>query len=290
MVRPLAALICAVTLCSALLTGCAGTDNSESLTARNVDIMPYRMQAGSVMPQLVESGVLRIGIDPNHPPFSYYNDQGRLTGFDVEIAEALAHNIGLEPHFVETDSTQMLNELGEGKYAIAMYKTASDELLQLYDLSFPYATSSAVILVKSDEQNIQSHSDLSGKRVAVPQEDRYKDLIEESGMNTIAYDNLQNGINQLKSGEVDAVLTDSLTYLNMSQQNPDLGVKSAAVSSSLFQSKTIVTKGSDDLLAAINNAITKINAGDHYLLIWNKYFADAPISHKGVNDIGHIIK
>ena len=278
MLRALAGLISCAALSSLLLAGCGGVDQSESITARNVDITSYRMQAGSIMPQLVESGVLRIGIDPNHPPFSYYDDRGRLTGFDVEIAEALARHIGLEPHFVELDSSQFLYELSEDNINIAIYKAAPDELLQQFDLSIPYASSSAVILLKSGEENIQAPSDLNGKRVAAPQEARYQRLIEGSNMHAVGYESLEHGIQQLGTGQVEAVLTDSLTYLNLSQQYPQLDVKAVSVTSPLLQSKAMLAKGSDDLLAAINNAINRINADEHYSAIWNKYFSDAPIS------------
>ncbi|MFP3741204.1 transporter substrate-binding domain-containing protein, partial [Burkholderia sp. SIMBA_019] len=57
--------------------------------------------AADELAQVKSSGVFRVGIEGTYAPFTYHDETGKLTGFDVDIASAIAQRLGVKPEFVE---------------------------------------------------------------------------------------------------------------------------------------------------------------------------------------------
>ena len=70
--------------------------------------------------EIKKRGVLRVGYRPSNVPFSYYNNQAELVGFDVEMASMLASDLEVNVEFIPFKKGQMTEALNKGYFDIAM--------------------------------------------------------------------------------------------------------------------------------------------------------------------------
>jgi polar amino acid transport system substrate-binding protein len=108
------------------------------------------------------------GIDPEYPPFSYLDENGEYTGFDVEIAKAACEVAGLEYQVYPVDWDNKLIQL-DAKECDVIWSgmTILDSMKESgYVISTPYYDNTQVLVVKKDS-GITTSKDLAGKVVAV---------------------------------------------------------------------------------------------------------------------------
>ena len=109
-----------------------------------------------------------MGIDPEYPPFSYLGSDGKYTGFDVEVCQAVCEKLGWEWDVFGVNWDQKLIQL-DAKECDCVWAgmTLLDSMKEAgYVLSDPYFDSRQVFLVKADS-GIKSVADIAGKDVAV---------------------------------------------------------------------------------------------------------------------------
>ena len=109
-----------------------------------------------------------MGIDPEYPPFSYMDDAGEYTGFDVEVCKAACEKLGWEFEVFGVNWDEKLIQLDAGECdCVWSGMTLLDSMAEEgYVLSAPYYDNTQVILVKT-ESGIESSEDLAGMTVAV---------------------------------------------------------------------------------------------------------------------------
>lgn len=109
-----------------------------------------------------------MGIDPEYPPFSYMGDDGKYTGFDVEICEKACEKLGYEFEVFEVNWDEKLIQLDANECdCVWSGMTILDSMKEAgYTLSEPYYSNTQVLLVKDDSE-FTSTKDLAGKAVAV---------------------------------------------------------------------------------------------------------------------------
>ena len=148
----IAALILAAAMCA-----CGSTGGSATTAA-----------AGGNDSGSAEITKFIMGIDPEYPPFSYMGDDGKYTGFDVEICQAACDRLGIELEIFEVNWDNKLIQLDAGECdCIWSGMTILDSMKEAgYVLSAPYYDNTQVLLVKADS-GITSSADLAGKDVAV---------------------------------------------------------------------------------------------------------------------------
>ncbi|VVP70089.1 Membrane-bound lytic murein transglycosylase F [Pseudomonas fluorescens] len=99
-----------------------------------------------------DRGELRIALEANTPPFNFKND-GKLTGFEVELGQLLAQELDVRSDFVITDSGDMLAGVESGKYDVAINHIAvTPDLKDRFDFSAPYIHTDAQLVAQKDEQ------------------------------------------------------------------------------------------------------------------------------------------
>ena len=123
-----------------------------------------------------------MGVDPEYPPFSYLGDDGKYTGFDVEIAQAACDLLGWDLQVFGVNWDQKLVQL-DAKESDCVWSgmTILDSMKDAgYVLSKPYYDNTQVIMVK-EGSDIKSSADLAGKNVAVQLGTSGESLLSEGG-------------------------------------------------------------------------------------------------------------
>lgn len=96
-----------------------------------------------------ERGTLLVGLEGTYPPFSFQGDDGKLTGFEVDFAEALAKHLGVKASLKPTKWDGMLASLDSKRIDVVINQvTISDVRKKKYDFSTPYTVSGVQALVK----------------------------------------------------------------------------------------------------------------------------------------------
>ncbi|PSH65616.1 amino acid ABC transporter substrate-binding protein [Phyllobacterium brassicacearum] len=236
-------------------------------------IVPAQAQAASNLEQVKAAGVLKIGTEGTYAPFTYHDASGKLVGFDVEIGEAIAKNLGVKPEFLEGKWDGLIAGLDANRYDTVINQVGITEARkQKYDFSEPYIASKAVLIVKGDNDEVKSFADLKGKKSAQSLSSNFGKIAQEAGAELVGTDGFDQSIQLVLNGRADATINDSLSFLDFKKHKPDANVKIAAEQENADYSGIIIRKGEPDLLAAINKALETIKADGTYQKIADKYF------------------
>lgn len=229
--------------------------------------------AAAPTPSTLTKGVLKIGMEGTYPPFTYKDAQGNLTGFDVDIAKAVAKKLGLRPEFVLTEWSGILAGLQADKYDVIVNEVAiTPERQKSIAFSTPYVYSTPQIIVKKGGNfNPQTLADLKGKRVGSSLGSNYEQQLRAAGgINVVTYPGAAEVLADLAVGRIDAGYNDKLlvSYLIKSQNLPIRGA-------GLGQADAMgiaIKKSNTALKAAIDRALLEIKADGTYSKISRQWF------------------
>jgi cystine transport system substrate-binding protein len=249
------------------LTGCsspASTSGSSDSAA-----------AGSLA-AVQKAGVLTIGTEGTYRPFSYHDGgSGKLIGYDVEVAQAVAKQLGVKAKFQETQWDAIFAGLEAHRFdAIANQVSITPEREAKYEFSKPYTVSAGVIVVKSSDNKIASFTDLKGVNVAQSLTSSFYTLAQENGANIQAVEGWAQAVATLQRGDVEATVNDKLTWLDYKKQGKAAGLKVAAETTDSSKSAFAFAKGSGTLVKAVDKALDTLRADGTLKKISDKYFGD----------------
>ncbi|MCJ7691648.1 MAG: amino acid ABC transporter substrate-binding protein [Clostridiaceae bacterium] len=254
-------LISTILIGTVSLGGC-GTKGSTNTESKNL------------LSKIKSEGKIRIGTEGTYAPYTFHDMSGKLTGFDVEIAEEVAKRLGVEPEFIETKWDGMFAGLDAERFdMIANQVGIKPDRLEKYDFSDPYIVSKAVLIVNRDDETIKSFEDLKGKKSAQSLTSNLAKIAETNGAVLQQVDSFNQAIGLLTSKRVDATVNDSLSYLDLMKQKPDLAIKVVDEEENAQPSAVMFNKGNKELVDAVNKAITDMKADGTYEKISDKWFA-----------------
>ena len=216
------------------------------------------------------AGKIAVYTDPNFQPFEFSGADGKPQGVDIEIAAAIAAELGVDVTFTETkfDSILMAVKGGKGDIAISGF-TITDERKKSVDFSDPYINSVQYLILPEDS-DIAVLEDLAGKKVGVAlgytgefiMEDEVADGGVLNGSNTEIreYNSAIEAALDLNV-RIDAVVMDEYVAKNIVSQNS--GIKAIELryqNGDLLSEEygVAVAKGNEDLLEIINNVIKRL--------------------------------
>jgi polar amino acid transport system substrate-binding protein len=124
--------------------------------------------SGLTLAQIKARGELRIGCEAAYVPFTYRQD-GRIVGYDVELADLLCASLGVKPNFIDTAWSGVIPSLYAKKFDVIMSSMSyTKERLERVAFSIPYAEASQALLVRAaDVDKIKAPADLNGRMLAV---------------------------------------------------------------------------------------------------------------------------
>ncbi|MDN7244821.1 amino acid ABC transporter substrate-binding protein [Planococcus shenhongbingii] len=256
-----------------LLAACGGGSPEEDPTTD--DATGSGSSEEDVLAKVQEEGTLRVGTEGTYPPFTFHDDSGKLTGFDVEIAQEIGKRLGVEVEFLETQWDAMFAGLDAGRFdMVANQVGINPERQESYDFSDPYITSTAVLVVSKDNEDIKSFEDLEGKLSAQSLTSNYAETARSFGAEIEGVEGFNQAIELLNSGRVNATVNDNLTVLDFLKQRPDANIKIVDEASDAAQSGLLFRKGSGAIVEEANTALAEMIEDGTYDKISEKWFGE----------------
>lgn len=275
MKKKLIALFMTVAVSATVFAGC-GTENKadENTTEVTTNV---NEEDGDLLSQIQDKGEIVIATEGTWSPWTYHDENDELVGFDVEVAKAIAEKLGVKATFVEGEFDGLLAGIEAGRYDImANGIEVTDERNEKYDFSDPYAYIRTAIIVKDDNDSIKSFEDLDGKQTANTLTSTYAALAESYGATATGVDDLNQTIELLLAGRVDATLNAEVTYYDYMNAHPDAALKIAALTDDASLVAIPMRKGDEtaSLREAINKAIAELREEGVLADLSNKYFGN----------------
>lgn len=217
--------------------------------------------------------------DNSFVPFEFVED-GELVGFDIELIKAIAEEAGFEIEGGEIETTNfdgIIPGLQTGQFEIAIAgMSITEERANVIDFSDPYYESGIAIGVLSDRDDINGMEDLDGKVVATRLGTTSGNYLREHvpGAEINEYEQMDQVYLAVENGSADAVVYD---LPNIEYYISTAGEGRLKVVGDLYQAEDYgigITKGNEDLVAAINDALATLKENGTYDEIYNKWFGD----------------
>ncbi|PID78460.1 MAG: basic amino acid ABC transporter substrate-binding protein [Gammaproteobacteria bacterium] len=212
----------------------------------------------STFDKIKKAGEIKIGTNPDYPPFESVDDKGNIVGFDIDLVNAIAKELGVKANFVTMSFDSIITAVKNGQVDIgASSFSVNEERKMSIDFSIPYISTAQVILVKKDF-DIKSLDDLNGLIVAVQMGTTCVEAAKGiKGVEVKAVDDNNVSTMMLKNGSVSAVVMD-IAIANELASKHDFKVFEQALTSE--DTAIVIKKGSSELKAAIDKAIKKFKA------------------------------
>ena len=290
--KKILSLILSLLLVGSLLTACGSSgnpgsaaepDNSADTAADGENAAPEAEaedaspEAGTEDDELAAiqaAGKFIVGVEGTYPPFTYHDENGDLTGYDVELAKAVAEKLGVEVEFVESDWDSLLAGVDSGRLDSVINDVSyTEERAEKYDFSTPYLYIGQQVVVKAGNDSIQSLEDLDGKTIATNITNAYITELEELGATVIGIETSDEAATLVLSGRADFCMFSPMILKDYLDQHPDAELEVAfRVEDGVEIIAIPVRKGETRLLEAINQALAELSEDGTLVALSEKYF------------------
>ncbi|WP_430624107.1 ABC transporter substrate-binding protein [Polycladospora coralii] len=221
----------------------------------------------------LEEGVFSYAMSGLYKPFNYTDSKsGNLAGFDVEIGEALAKEMGMKPNPVTNPWESIIAGLQANKYdAIIGSMAITPERDKAVDFTNPYYRSGAQVFVQDKNTSIKSPEDLKGKKIGVVKASTFSTIAKEYTSEVTEYTSDVTALQDLPTGRIDAVITDQAVGFHAIQEE-NFPLKEVGKPLNLDEMAIAIPEGNEKLKEKINVALQAIIEDGTYDQISQKYF------------------
>jgi len=238
-------------------------------------ILPAVVSAQSSLQRVRQNGTLRIGTDATYPPLEYV-ENGQFAGFEIDLANAIARELGVRAEFINASFDGIFPALQNGSFdAVVSSVTITPERSASMLFSDPYYDSGQLIAVRQGTQGITTPDELAGKKVGVQINTTAQiDLEKRGGVQVAVYNTIDLALLDLKNGRIDAVVGDAPVLRFMIRQSfRELQTVGRRFTDEKFG--IAFAQSSEDLRRATNAALWRIQDSGEYDRIHEKWFGEA---------------
>ena len=256
------------------LSGCSSSNNTAASTAGTA-ASRAASAGGDLLSTIQNRGTLIVALESAWQPWSFHDADDTLVGYDVEVSRAIAEKLGVEPEYVESDWDSLFAGMDAGRYDMVCNGVeVTEERSKTYDFTTPYGYIHTALAVKKDNDSITSFEDLDGKTTANSLASTYMELAESYGATVQGIDTLEETIQLLTAGRIDATLNADVSFYDYLNVHPDADFKLVAFTEEASHVAIPLRKGDETatLLEAINNAIEELRADGTLSELGEKYF------------------
>jgi arginine/lysine/histidine transporter system substrate-binding protein len=269
-------ILLAAVMMLAMLAAC-GEKNKESDKTQGASAPAAATTAASTAPaspaagaadklaDIKKAGTIIMGTSADYAPYEFHkNIDGKdtIVGFDVEIAKAIAKDLGVKLEIKDIGFDGLLPALNAGKVDFVISgMTPNEERLKSVDFSKIYYTAQQVIMIRADDKDkFKSMDDLKkvsvGVQTASIQEDIAKEQLQGAKIKSIA--KITDLALELKNKKIDAIIMESPVANGYVNKNKDLVISSVKPKAEEAGSAIAIKKGNDTLTAEINKSLDKM--------------------------------
>lgn len=255
------------------LSGCSNSSGSTAASGTAASVAP---SAGDQLSNIQSSGKLIVALEGAWQPWSFHDESDTLVGYDVEVSRAIAEKLGVEPEYVESDWDSLFAGLDAGRYDLVCNGVeVTEERAKTYDFTTPYGYIHTALAVRKDNEDIKSFEDLAGKTTANSPASTYMELAESYGATVQGIDTLEETIQLLTAGRIDATLNADVSFYDYLNVHPDANFKLVAQTEEASHVAIPVLKSDDtSFLDALNSAIEALRADGTLKELSEKYFGE----------------
>lgn len=220
--------------------------------------------------------ILRVGTDATFPPMEYV-ENGKRTGFDIELVEAIGKTLNKRIEWIDIDFKGLIPGLVSKRFDMsvsAIYIT--DERKKVVDFTDSYYAGGLVAMVKEGNTAIRTLADLNGKKVAVQVGTKSVSYLGTNypQVQLVEVEKNQEMFNLVEIGRADAAVTGKPAAFQYVRTRGGQRVLEQQLT--LEEYGMALRKDSPELTRAVNAALAKMKADGSYALIVKKWFSNTP--------------
>ena len=264
-----------------ILSACGGqsnnaaapADKAASGTGAAASETAAAPAGGSLAERIANKGTIVVGTEGTYAPFTYRNDKGELTGYDVDVMNEVAKRLGVKVEYKETQWDAIFAGLNSNRFdLIANQVGVNDERKAKYEFSQPYTYSRPVVVTRADDTSITKFEDIKGKKTAQSLTSNYGKMAEKYGADITGVEGLAQAIELLKQKRIDLTLNDELAILDFLKTKGDAGLKIALRGDDVETMAFVFNKGNEKAIADMNKALEAMHQDGTLAKISNQYF------------------
>ena len=256
---------------------------SSQAQVRN-EIVPDVWQGAALRPKPDLHGLnkLRFVTDSDYPPFHYFDEEGVLTGFNVDLAKSICEmlNVECDVRAVEWEDLFTSLDNGEADAAIASIRI-SEESLGKADFTERYYATPARFIAKKDNalQDVRPET-VTGKKIGVVKDTGHEAYLKQffPGATLVAFETADEAQAALKKGDVEFVFGDGIGltfWLNGVPSDGCCEFRGGPYLDAKFFGEGVgiaVKKGNRQLTEILNYALEQVHASGRYEELFLRYF------------------
>lgn len=201
-----------------------------------------------------------VGTDATYPPMEYLDDKGNFVGLDIDIAKAIASDLGAEIEFrnIGWDELITFDALLAGEVNMLISSmTVTTERAQTVDFSDPYFNAGQVVVTTTDQAaEIRGAADLEGRKVGVQGETTSEEEAQKYTDQVEAFADYDLAKSALLAGTIEAIIIDYPAAVGMVSGEATLKIIGEPFTQEFYG--IAVKKGETALLNGINQTVRRL--------------------------------
>ena len=219
-----------------------------------------------------QGSVLTVGTDATFPPMEFV-DNGKRTGFDIELVEAIGKTMGRKIEWVDIDFKGLVPGLISKRFDMAVSAIyITDDRKKVVDFTAPYYAGGLVAMVKEGNTTIKKPADLNGKKVSVQVGTKSVSYLKDTfpQVQLVEVEKNQEMFNLVDIGRSDAAVTGKPAAYQYVRTRPGLKVLDEQLTTEEYG--MAIRKDTPELTKSVNAALDKLKADGTYAQIVKKWF------------------
>lgn len=253
-----------------MMTACAKSTDSTTKSSEKATTSEKESTADNTkaLEKIKEKGELVMGTSPDFPPFEFptsVDGANKIVGTDIDIAQAIADDLGVKLKVMELSFDNLLPSLQQGKLDVVLAGVSATAKRQKNaDFSDPYYTPEQKIVVKkADLDKYTSADSFKDKKITAQKGSIQEDVAKEqlASASLISIQKTTTMLIQLKQGAIDGIVLEGGVAENYVKVNTDLAIANVELTSADDEKYAVaLPKNSGDLTTEVNKVIEKLIA------------------------------